>query len=228
MTAKTGVQTVSLSRLRVEGDGIKEGGVPQMNMNALLSSFSLLLIASVPLMAEPLKPGDKIPDVAVTTTAGKSLKLRAAVKQKPAVLIFYRGGWCPYCVTHLQALMEIEGDLTQAGYQLLAISPDLPEKLAETPQKEKLKYQLLSDSKVEAAKAFGLTFKVPDKLVKKYVEEYEIDIEAASGETHHLLPHPAVFVVDAEGKVLFAHVNPNYKQRLDPAKILEAASKAAK
>ena len=79
---------------------------------------------------------------------------------------------------------------------------------------------------MEAAKAFGLTFKVPDELVEKYVKEYSIDIEAASGEKHHLLPHPAVFVVDQKGKVNFAHINPNYKERLDAKKVLMAAREA--
>ncbi|MDX1681252.1 MAG: peroxiredoxin-like family protein [Akkermansiaceae bacterium] len=198
-------------------------------MPVLISTLSLLLFSSIAsqVAGEALKVGDKIPDVSVTTAMGKALKLREAVADKPAVLIFYRGGWCPYCTKHLQALMDIEQDLTQTGYQLLAISPDQPKKLAETPDLEKLNYQLLSDSQVEAAKAFGLTFKVPDKLVKKYLTEYQIDIEAASGETHHLLPHPAVFVVDQKGIVRFAHVNPDYKKRLDPDKILKAAKKTA-
>ena len=199
-----------------------------MNMNLLISGLTAFLLLSSSLMADGLKLGAEIPDVSVTTAKGRQLNLRDAVASKPAVLIFYRGSWCPYCITHLQALMGIERDLTEAGYQLLAISPDSPESLAATPKGEKLSYQLLSDSKVKAAKAFGLSFKVPDELVEKYLKKYQIDIEAASGETHHLLPHPAVFVVDKKGVVRFAHVNPNYKQRLDADKVLKAAKDAAK
>ena len=79
-----------------------------MSMNLLISMLSASLLLAAPTMAEALKVGAQIPDIAVTTAAGKPLKLRAAVSSKPAVLIFYRGGWCPYCVTHLQALMDIE------------------------------------------------------------------------------------------------------------------------
>lgn len=198
-----------------------------MGMYVVISRLSALLFLASPLMAKAPKVGDKVPDVEVTTSEGKKVKLLAALKEKPSVLIFYRGGWCPYCVTHLQALMDIEKDLTKAGYQLLAISPDSPKSIANTPKGEALNYQLLSDSSVKAAKAFGLTFKVPDDLVEKYVNDYKIDIEAASGKTHHLLPHPAVFVVDTKGVVRFAHVNPNYKERLDPTKVLKAAREAA-
>jgi peroxiredoxin len=73
------------------------------------------------------------------------------------------------------------------------------------------------------AKGFGITFKVSDEIVSKYKNQYQIDLEASSGQTHHLLPHPAVFIVDTKGVIQFAHVNEDYKIRLEPQKILEAA-----
>lgn len=174
------------------------------------------------LLSAPLKVGDIVPDTTLQTETGEAVKLTDLVQEKPTVLIFYRGGWCPYCTRHLSALVEIEADLLAAGYQMLAISPDQPSKIAETPDREKLKYRLLSDSSMETAKAFGITFQVPAELVSKYKNEYQIDLEAASGQTHHLLPYPAVYVVGTDGVIRFAHVNEDYKVRLEPAKILEA------
>jgi len=118
--------------------------------------------------------------------------------------------------------MEIEKDILAAGHQILAISPDQPSKIAETPDRESLGYTLLSDSSMETAKAFGITFQVPAELVSKYKNEYQIDLEAASGQTHHLLPHPAVYVIGTDGIIRFVHVNEDYKVRLEPAEILEA------
>jgi peroxiredoxin len=187
--------------------------------------FSVNAFAEAPKQAAK---GDRIPEVSVKAADASVVKLREAVKSKPAVLIFYRGGWCPFCSRHLMALVEVEKDLTDAGFQILAISADQPAKLAETPNREKLTYTLLSDASMDAAKAFGITFKVPDELVAKYKNEYQIDIEAASGKTHHLLPHPAVFIVDREGVIRFAHVNPDYKTRLEPAEILKAARESAR
>lgn len=188
-------------------------------------TFSLNAFAQDPKQAAK---GDVIPDVTVKNADGTEVKLREAAKSKPAVLIFYRGGWCPFCTRHLMALAEVEKDLTAAGFQILAISADKPAKLAETPNHDKLSYKLLSDASMNAAKAFGITFKVPDELVSKYKNEYQIDIEASSGETHHLLPHPSVFIVDREGIIRFAHVNPDYKTRLEASEILKAAREAVK
>jgi peroxiredoxin len=128
-----------------------------------------------------------VPEVTLRTADGEAFDLSAAVSRKPAVLIFYRGGWCPYCNLHLGQLQEAEADLVKLGYQILAISPDRPAKLAESVEKGKLSYTLLSDAAMDAAKAFGIAFRVDDTTVEKY-KGYGIDLEAASGQAHHLLP----------------------------------------
>lgn len=191
--------------------------------------FSFLLIGAGLALAQPasasLKEGDSIPDVKLRTETNQEVSLRKLVAERPTVLIFYRGGWCPFCTRHLSELAGIEQDLEKAGAQLLAISMDQPSKLRETPNRDKLGYRLLSDSEAVAAKAFGIAFQVEDDLVRKYKESYQIDLEAASGQTHHLLPHPAVFVADTKGTIRFAYVNSDYKVRLEPAKILEQVRK---
>jgi len=173
----------------------------------------------------PLKAGDSIPDVKLRTEDNQEVSLRTLASEKPTVLVFYRGGWCPYCNRHLQSLAGIEEDLNKAGVQLVAISMDQPSKLKATPDREKLHYRLLSDSDAAAAKAFGIAFKVDDATVEKY-QGYGINLDAASGRDHHILPHPAVFVANTNGIIRFAHVNPDYKVRLEPSKILEAARAA--
>jgi peroxiredoxin len=179
------------------------------------------LVANAQTNSTPLKVGDAIPDVTLRTEENQPVSLRQLVSEKPTVLIFYRGGWCPFCNRHLQALAGIEDDVNQAGAQLLAISMDQPSKLKATPDREKLHYRLLSDSDATAIKAFGIAFKVDDATLEKY-KNYGIDLEAASGRDHHLLPYPSVFIVSTNGVIRFAHVNPDYKVRLEPAKILQA------
>ena len=193
-------------------------------MMVKILSFLLtgVALASAQTNSVPLKVGDTIPDVTLRTEEDQSVSLRQLVSAKPTVLIFYRGGWCPFCNKHLQALAGIQDDLARAGAQLLAISMDQPSKLKATPDRDKLHYGLLSDSDAVAAKAFGIAFKVDDATIEKY-NTYGINLEAASGKDHHILPHPAVFVVSTNGVIRFAHVNPDYKVRLEPSKILEAA-----
>jgi peroxiredoxin len=182
-----------------------------------------ITIAEAQTNSSPLKVGDAIPDVALRTEDDKEVKLRTIVAEKPTVLIFYRGGWCPFCTRHLKDLAGIETDLQKAGAQLIAISMDKPDKIKQTPGREKFAYQLFSDSDADAAKAFGVAFRVQDDLVKKYKDSYKIDLEAASGRDHHLLPHPAVFVAETNGIIRFVHFNADYKVRLEPVKIVDAA-----
>jgi hypothetical protein len=75
-----------------------------------------------------------------------------------------------------------------------------------------------------AAVQFGLAWQVPESLVEKYTT-YGIDLDAASGQTHRVLPVPAVFVVGTDGVVRFQYVNPDHRVRLD-AGVLLAAAKA--
>jgi peroxiredoxin len=141
------------------------------------------------------------------------------------VLIFYRGGWCPFCNKHLGQLQQAEPQLRELGYRIVAVSPDRPEKLKESTDKGGLSYTLLSDSSMVAAQAFGIAFEVDAPMLEK-LASYNIDIEADSGETHHLLPVPAVFIVGKDGVIDFSYANPDYKTRL-ASEVLLAAAKAA-
>ena len=86
--------------------------------------LALLMALAIPTitLAAPLKKGDMIPDVEVRNEDNQELKLTGLVARKPTVLIFYRGGWCPFCTRHLSALVDIQDDLKAAGLQMVAIS----------------------------------------------------------------------------------------------------------
>ncbi|MCW8131487.1 MAG: AhpC/TSA family protein [Planctomycetota bacterium] len=178
-------------------------------------------VAAKPEEAKGLQVGEAVPDVQVKTAKGEAVSLLTTVKAKPAVLIFYRGGWCPYCNRHLSALQKIEGDFAKLGYQILAVSPESVASIGKTGEKDALTYTLLSDESLAASKAFKLAFQVDDATKEKY-KGYKIDLDGH----RWILPVPAVYVTDKDGKIAYAHVNPDYKQRLDPEKIAEAARKA--
>lgn len=187
--------------------------------------FQLLLGQQVAPSADKVTPlliSSEIPDVFLKNINGETLSLRTAVAKQPAILIFYRGGWCPYCSRHLADLHKIEDELYEIGYQILAISPDKPEKLKSTLQNIELNYTLLSDSPMTASKAFGLAFKVDQETVDRY-KSIGLDLEGDSGHDHHLLPVPAVYIVNTDGIVKFNYVNPNYKERINGEVLLTAA-----
>lgn len=88
-------------------------------------------------------------------------------------------------------------------------------------------YTILSDNDLAAASAFGIAFRVDDQMLNM-LKEHNLDIEDASGKTHHLLPVPAVFAVDAGGTIQFSHANPDYTVRMSNAEVMEVVKQMTK
>lgn len=202
------------------------------NISARVSIFSLLcglLTASaqagIPTDARevnPIEVGATAPDIALTQADGTQVRLHALVSEQPAMLVFYRGGWCPYCNRHLAELGDIEAELRELGYRIHAVSADKPELVATAAAEADFDYALYSDASSEAAQAFGIAFRVDDATQKKLLG-HGIDLESASGQAHHLLPVPAVFLIDQDGKIRFRHFDANYRERLSGEALLNAA-----
>lgn len=181
--------------------------------------------ADVPDRAEdvsPLPAGASAPDFTVRSPDGAEYRFEAGALDAPVLLIFYRGGWCPYCNTHLQELRTAVPKLRDAGVEVLFLSADRPELLYASLDEPDIDYTLLSDASMAAARAFGVAFRVDDRTVEKYLG-FGIDLEAASGYDHHQLPVPSVYLVDRDGIVRFMHAEPDYKVRIDPETLLRAA-----
>jgi len=161
-----------------------------------------------------------VPDATLQALNGKNVSLTNILKRKRTVLIFYRGGWCPYCNAHLSDLVTIEKQVTDRGFQIIAISPDTPSELNKTLTKDHLNYKLFSDSSAEAMKKFGVAYRLDDPTFTKMRDSFGVDLEKSSGQTHHILPVPSVFVVGKDGKIVYVHSNPDYKVRLKGSEIL--------
>ena len=193
----------------------------------MLTVASAAPAAELAASAEQVRPilmGSKLPEVALRTVSGDATTLAKQVGGKPAILVFYRGGWCPYCNLQLSDLRLIEDRAKALGYQMIAISPDRPEELSKTLDKADLTYTLLSDSQANAMKAFGIGFRVDAMTVAKYLS-FGINLEAASGSKENALPVPSVFIVDGEGVLQFGYTPPDYTIRI-PGNVILAAAEA--
>jgi peroxiredoxin len=164
-------------------------------------------IANSALDITPLLIGEKIPYITLKTPDNTDVNILDSFKNKKTVLVFYRGGWCPYCNLHLQAMAEAEKQILDLGYQIIAVSPDAPENLKITAEKNNVKYTLLSDAKGELIKAAGIAFNAP--------ANYKSIINVNSkGINTGFLPVPSVFVVNTKGEILFEYISPNFKHRI--------------
>lgn len=187
----------------------------------IFSILTLSVIAEI----RPLMVGDKIPAANLMTMEGDSFDLKKAAKENRLAIIYYRGGWCPYCNKHLGHLQKADPELQKLGYRIIAISADKPSKVRESHDDGNVTYTLLSDASMETAKAFGIAFEVDAPMID-LLTSYNIDIEEASGEKHHLLPVPSVFLVGTDGIIDFVYANPDYKVRLETDVLLSAAKAA--
>jgi peroxiredoxin len=111
--------------------------------------------------------------------------------------------------------------IVKVGFQVVAINPDTPDNSRQTKERYRLPFTVLSDSQMEAATAFGLTWRITGRD-----EEYYAKLQRASGETHRLLPVPAYFMVDTGGRIWFEYINPNYRVR-PPFELMLAGAKSA-
>ncbi len=155
----------------------------------------------------PLLDGEKAPQVSLRNIDNENKNLADIIAAKPTLLIFYRGGWCPYCNLHLAELQGIEQKILDLGYQIVAISPDSPEFLKETLTSKKLNYILLSDAPMKAAAAFGIAFNAGERQADRLKKRSE-------NGNPGWLPVPSVFVLNTDGIIQFEYINPDYKTRI--------------
>lgn len=173
-------------------------------------------------LAQPLMPGMMAPAFSVRDVHGDNVDFDPASMDKPLVISFYRGGWCPYCNLHLSEMRHAEEELSELGFDVWFLSIDQPEVLRPSLDQPDISYTLLSDSELQASRAFGIAFRVDDETHQRYLT-HNIDLEAASGESHHVLPVPSTFIVGTNGVINFAYSNPSYAVRLHPDVLLAAA-----
>ncbi|MBU1309909.1 MAG: AhpC/TSA family protein [Gammaproteobacteria bacterium] len=201
-------------------------------LSAMLFSvklFAATVIAPAPEQVRPLLNGLAIPAVTLTGADNKAVALSELVQQKPSILVFYRGGWCPYCNAQLAALRDIEPQLQKLGYQLIAITPDSVASINKSLKDTgggKLHYTLLSDANFAASSAFGLAYYLDDKTAAAYKGKLGSLITTEAGTEKVVLPVPAVYIVNTQGEALFNYVHINFRTRLHSELLLKAAELA--
>jgi peroxiredoxin len=165
----------------------------------------------------PLLIGETVPDAVLKSVDSSDQSFLSILSKKPTVVLFYRGGWCPYCNTHLSDIRDAESEILALGYQIIAISPDSPEYLKASDEKNELNYQLYSDANGKLTKAMGIAFKVAERRKEKLFNK-------SGGLNDGFLPVPSVFIIDTSGQIVFEYINPNYKKRMS-SKLLIAVLK---
>jgi peroxiredoxin len=171
--------------------------------------------------AHALQVGAALPALTLPDAMGQPVDLKALNATGPLVIVFYRGGWCPYCNLELREWQRLLPQLRALGATLVAISPQTPDNSLSTAEKNELAFPVLSDSKLAAARAFGIAFTMNPELVELYAKAGN-DLPTLNGNGQWVLPIPATFLIDAHGRVALAHVEADYRQRAEPMQMLQA------
>jgi len=179
-----------------------------------------LSAASAP--ADSAAPGASLPDAELLGPDGAARSLAAAVGDGPAVLVFYRGAWCPYCNLTLRTYQEaLLPALRERGVRLIAVSPQAPDGSLSMREKNELEFDVLSDVGNALAKAAGI-LTAPGEESLAAQRELGLDLTAVNGDGTAGLPMPTTAIVDASLTIRWIDVHPDYTTRSEPAEILAA------
>ncbi|MEM8886895.1 MAG: peroxiredoxin-like family protein [Bacteroidota bacterium] len=173
--------------------------------------------------AQAKQVGDQAPDFSLTNATGQGVSLSDQLNKGPVVLTWYRGGWCPYCNITLRQLQLELPNFQAKGASLLALTPELPDKSLSTQEKHSLEFEVLSDVGNEVARSYGIVFKLSEEVGEMYQNAF--DLHAYNGDESKELPLAATYVIDTDGRIQYAFLDAEYRNRAEPAEILAILDK---
>jgi peroxiredoxin len=172
--------------------------------------------------ADSIKAGDMLEPFTLDDASGAAVSLDELVESGPAVIVFYRGGWCPYCNLALRTYQqELLPQLADFAARLVAISPQPPDESLSTIEKAALEFTVLSDPGSRLADRLGIAFEQADDVLAAQ-RTLGLDLTKVNAEGAVRLPRPTVLVVDRDRAVRFVDVQPDYTARTEVADIIAA------
>ena len=173
------------------------------------------------IMDHVVKVGDKAPDFTLKNTEGQDLGLHTLLSDGPVVLTFYRGKWWPYCNLELEALEEVAVQFKEKGAIMVAVSPQLVTYNKAMKEEKNLSFEILSDPGNQIAEKYRIKYEMPEDLIKVY-KQFGLKVDEHNGDDSWTLPMPARLIIDQEGIIRYAEINPDYTERPEPEDTLAA------
>jgi peroxiredoxin len=195
---------------------------PTHVLEALNSEQAALNAGGVP--AGVAVPGAPLPDARLLDVRGRPTTLAAVRQGRPAVVVFYRGAWCPYCNITLRTYQaELVPELSRRGIELIAISPQKPDGSLSMRETNELTYTVLSDPGNQISAKLGI-LTAPSDAATKAQTTMGLAVAEHNADGTKTIPMPTVIVVDADGVIQWIDVHPNYTTRTEAQDILAAVA----
>jgi peroxiredoxin len=172
--------------------------------------------------SDVIRTGQRLAPFTLDDATGTPVGLDQLVSAGPVVIVFYRGGWCPYCNVALRTYQhELLPQLGAFGVRLVAISPQSPDESLSTAEKAGLEFTVLSDPGSRVAERIGIAFQQADEVLAAQ-RTLGLDLTRVNAEGSTWLPRPTVLIVDRDRIVRFVDVQPDYSARTEVADIITA------
>lgn len=175
-------------------------------------------IQELDIVSKVIKTGAKFPTSELLDINNNKINLDTI--DKKMVIVFYRGGWCPYCNLELAQYQRYLSDIIETGAELIAISPELPDESLNTKQKNELQFKVLTDVNNTLADELGLVHTLTPELAELY-DSFGFEVTKKQGTEVARLPLPSTIIIDEDKIVRHVFVNADYKKRLDPLEVID-------
>ena len=186
----------------------------------------LILTLSVSLSAqinnEHLKVGDKAPKIIGVDQNGKKINSTKILKHNKILMVFYRGNWCPHCKKHLASLQENLNEFIEKGVFVMVITPESEIRTKETAEKWETNFSIIHDVDNKIMNDYKVAFEVNKENVPNYYGYVTNKVAAYNVENNNVLPVPATYIIDQNGKITYVQYDTDYKNRSDFSEILKS------
>jgi peroxiredoxin len=166
-----------------------------------------------------------MPPFLLPDETGSLVSLEDFLRKGPVALTFHRGHWCPYCRINSDALAHAHGEIAPEGGQIVAIMPEREQFALELKSDAQADFPVLVDMDNAYAMSLGVAFWMGEELKQIMLENPDWDISSFQGNDSWVLPIPATFVVDRDGKITARFVDPDFRRRMAIEELLAALRK---
>jgi len=167
-----------------------------------------------------LQVGDIAIDFTLMNASNEKVSLYQELEKGPVILMWYRGGWCPYCNLTLHEMQVTLPEFKKHNANLLALTPELPDNSISTKEKNNLQFEVLSDVDNTIANQYKVVFKLTDEVNEAYENSFGLSKYNGNGKGE--LPLAATYIIGKDKLIKYAFLDADYRNRAEPADVLKA------
>jgi peroxiredoxin len=172
-----------------------------------------------------LPVGAIAPSFVLRDSNGKLVRSADLLALGPLVINFFRGRWCPYCMTELETWRNAYSRLRESGALMVAISPQAERQSDFMVGQHDIPFSVLSDPGCSFAEQFGIVYAVPE-YYREYYLSIMVNLPFVNGDRSWRLPLPATYVLGRDSRVLFAEAHADFRVRPEPEEVVAAIAAA--